>query len=114
MASYRLTVREGPRVERTNHDKLEDAVAALGERTEELRREGGLEGISFFRDYEPSKLVKARLEISTGSFMRKREAGVDLMGDGNVIPYAGGMKRMTLPMDTFASYEEAVAFALRE
>lgn len=114
MATYRLTVREGPRVERTKHETLEEAMEALRVRTGELRAEGGLDGVSMLRDFEPGQLVKARLEISTGSFLRKREAGVDLMGDGRVVPYIGGIGRTVLEVGETGSYEEAIASALRQ
>jgi hypothetical protein len=36
------------------------------------------------RTYEPGQRVKARLEISAGRFMRRTDAGLDVMGDGRL------------------------------
>ncbi len=109
-----LTVRAGPRVERTKHETLAGAVEELRRRTDELRAEGGLPGVSMLRDFGPEQLVKARLEISTGSLLRKREAGVDLMGDGSIVPFAGGIVRKPLQDAGPEDYEQAIAAALRQ
>lgn len=114
MAAYTLTVREGPRVERTKHKTLAGAVEELRRRTEQLRAEGGLPGVSMLRDFGPEQLVKARLEISTGSLLRKREAGVDLMGDGSLVPFAGGLVRKPLKDAGPDDYEQAITAVLRQ
>lgn len=48
------------------------------------------------RDFEPAERVAARLEVSTGSFLRSRSAGVDVMGDGTLVAFAGGVARREL------------------
>lgn len=45
------------------------------------------------RDFEPAERVAARLEISTGPLWRARGAGVDVMGDGSVVAFAGSVAR---------------------
>jgi hypothetical protein len=36
------------------------------------------------------------LEISTGGLVRGRSAGVDVMGDGSLVPFGGGITRQPL------------------
>lgn len=111
---YSLTIRDGPRVSRSGHESLEDAIAALRAGVEGIRAEGGLPPVKMLREYQPGQRVKARLEISTGKVFRRREAGVDLMGDGTVVPYRGGTFRKHLDPPDGVSYDDAVAEALRE
>jgi hypothetical protein len=40
--------------------------------------------------------VSARLEISTGGLLRSRSGGVDVMGDGSLVAFRGGMTRREL------------------
>lgn len=113
MATFKLTIRNGPRVRRSEHETAEEALAALDREVEALAAEGGLEEIKMLRTFRPDQRVKARLEISTGGIFRRREAGVDLMGDGSVIPYAGGAFKR--PIDSHQDdYLNALAEALRE
>jgi hypothetical protein len=113
MSGYRLTVRHGPRVDRERFDDLDDAVAELRRRAEEVRGEGPLDTVKAFRNYEPGKRVAARLELSSGGWLRGREAGVDVMGDGTVIPYTGGIRREPLEAGEERSAFEAVREALQ-
>jgi hypothetical protein len=89
-------VRHGPSVERERFDDLGEAVAELERRVKAIRAEGGLEPVSSLRDFSPSEQVHARLELSTGGWVRRRDAGLDLMGDGSLVPYSGGIRRERL------------------
>src|SRR3954447_376582 len=90
-SKYSLTTRRGAKVSRERFDHLDDAVAALERSAESIRGEGGLEGVSLVRDFAPGDRVAARLEVSTGRWFRSRTAGVDVMGDGSLVAFAGGM-----------------------
>jgi hypothetical protein len=48
------------------------------------------------REFKPSERVAARLELSTGGWLRGHAAGVDVMGDGSVVPFRGGIGRSEL------------------
>ncbi len=61
------------------------------------------------RDFAPGDRVAARLELSTGGMLRGRTAGIDLMGDGSLVAYAGGIGRR--PLD--AAPDETAVDALR-
>ena len=112
MPGYQLTVRHGSRVDRERFDDLDEALGAMRRRAEAVRGEGPLEAVSAFRDYEPGKRVAARLELSSGGWLRGREAGVDVMGDGTLVPYAGGIRREPLEAGQGRSAFEAVRKAL--
>jgi hypothetical protein len=114
MASFTLTVRNGPVVERERFETLDGAVSALRERCQANRAEGPLEDISMIRDFSASQRVKARIELSTGRLLRRREAGVDVMGDGSVVPFSGGTFRRPIEGEGEGDYADAVAGALRE
>ena len=106
MAAYRLTIRHGASVVRERFDQLDDAVAALERRVREIRGEGPLDEISALRDYEPGQRVHARLELSTGGLLRGREAGIDLMGDGSLVPYVGVVRKRKLePQDGETAFD---------
>lgn len=94
-----LTVRHGAHVERFRFDDLKSALAELEEQVRVVRREGPLEEVSMLRRFEPESRVAARLEISTGGWLRKRDAGIDVMGDGTLVAYSGGIRRRELIRD---------------
>jgi hypothetical protein len=107
-----LTVRHGSRVARERFETLEEAVDALRERAEAIRAEGELRTVSAIRDYEAAQQVHARLEISVGGRLRRREAGIDVMGDGSLVTYRGGISRRLLEPAEGESPYEAISAAL--
>jgi hypothetical protein len=107
-----LTIRHGSDVKRESFAGIDEALAALRERAAEIVRDGPLEPVSGFRDYEPGDRVAARLEISTGGLFRGREAGVDVMGDGRLVPYAGVVRKQELDGHTTDAAVAAVREAL--
>jgi hypothetical protein len=62
----------------------------------EVRRAGNLPPVSFIRDYEPSQRVHARVEITAPGFLRRETAGIDVKGDGTLVPYAGAIFKKPL------------------
>jgi hypothetical protein len=105
---FRLTVRDGPKVERDRFETLDDAIGALRERAHEIANAGRLGAAQGFREYEPGDRVRARLQVSTGGWLRGHEAGIDVMGDGRLVPFVGAIRRRELDGDPF----DAVAAAL--
>lgn len=108
--SYRLTVRQGPKVSRQKFESLDAALAALEERAKDIRALGPLEAKKMIREFEPGDQVAGRVEISTGAF--GADAGVDVMGDGRFVAFAGGMRRSELDPGQDGPFE-AVRRALR-
>ena len=111
---YTLTVRHGSDVQRHAFEQLEAAVAELRRRAEAIRAEAPQQKVGALRDFEPGQQVHARLEISTGGLLRGRDAGIDVMGDGSLVPYSGGVRRTELKPRGSQGPFEAVSKALRE
>ena len=94
---FKLTVRRGPQVAREKFEDLGEAVAAMERRVKDIRSEGPLQPKKLFREYDPGEQVAGRIEISTGGFLRSgQSAGVDVMGDGTLVAYRGGVQREEL------------------
>jgi hypothetical protein len=113
MGAYRLTVRHGPKVERETYQMLDDALEALERHAEEVRREGPPEEFRALRDVEPAQRVQARIELSTGRVFRGREVGIDVMGDGALVPYAGVIRKRRLEPPGGETAFDAVRDALQ-
>jgi hypothetical protein len=113
VAGYRLVIRHGSRVKRESFDNLDDAIEALELRSREIQAEGPLAGVNALRDYGPGQRVHARLELSTGGLLRGREAGLDVMGDGALVPYTGVVRKHKLEprgdQSAFNAVREALA-----
>jgi hypothetical protein len=110
--SWRLTIRHGSEVERERLDSLDDAIAEVERRAEAIRSEGPLDGVKAFRDYDPGQRVHARLELSGPGRLRRPEAGLDVMGDGRLVPYRGATFRRGLEPARGQSAYEALRAAL--
>lgn len=92
-----MTVRQGPRVSRQRFESLDDALAELERRAKEIRAAGPLQARKLIREFEPGNQVAGRVEISTGGLLRRgSDAGIDVMGDGRLIAFAGGVRRRAL------------------
>ena len=114
MSAFKLTVRHGPKVSRETHETLDEAVESMREHVGRIRRDGNLPDVKMFRTYEAGDRVNARLEISTGRMLRSRDAGIDVMGDGALVPFRGGIARRPLePPDGGTAYD-AVTEALSQ
>lgn len=74
---------------------------------------GPLPERSMIRTYEPEKQVAARLEISTGGLLGGDTAGIDVMGDGRLVPFRGGVLRRELEPAGRQTPYDAVKRALK-
>jgi hypothetical protein len=92
---WKLTVRTGPRVERTRLAELDAALDALERRAQELAREVPNKPIDAkIQRFEPSAQVSARLELAGPERMVPSvRAGVDVRGDGSTEAYLGRVRR---------------------
>ena len=93
---YTLTVRHGSDVAHERFDDLDEAVAALRRRAGEIEAEGPLPDRSMLRDFSAAQQVHARLEISGKGLLRAPTAGVDVRGDGSIVPFQGAIRREEL------------------
>jgi len=96
VGAWKLTIRNGADVEHVNFDELDQAVAAMRERASEIRAEGPGEQVSALRDFSPGDQVRARLQLSGKGLWRKPVAGVDVRGDGTLMPFRGSVRREEL------------------
>ena len=112
MKGWTVTVRHGPQVRRRRFTTLDAALEEVREEAEAIRSEGPLEQVSMLRDFEPAEQVHARLEVSTGGLLRSRDAGIDVMGDGTLVPYSGGLRRTELELRGGQTPFDAIGQAL--
>jgi len=95
---YTVTIRVGPRITRTRHAELRDALDALEVELTTLgpaaRRETRK---ALTREYSPADQVAARGELSGPSRLRPRvQAGADVRGDGSIEVYRGKVRRQPI------------------
>lgn len=96
MPRWKLTVRHGSDVDTIHFEDLDAAVRGMRELALEIRSEGPLRPVRSLRDFEPGDQIAARLQLSSGGFLHKRAAGVDVRGDGTFVPFKGGVVREEL------------------
>ena len=112
MGKWRLVIRHGPRVERETFDDLDTALAAMKRQTQLIRQEGPLGELSAIRSYGPDRRVHARFELSPVGLFRRGKTGMDLMGDGTLVPYVGTVRKRRLEVAGRDSPFDAIRAAL--
>ena len=110
--AWKLTVRHGSQVEREKVETLDEALADVGRRLEEIRREGGLPPINALRDFTPGQRVHARFELDGPGLLRGPKGGIDLMGDGSAVAYTGTIRKEPLGADSLNDAIERLRDAL--
>lgn len=61
-----------------------------------IRSEGPSQPVSMLREFKPEDQVRARLQLSRRGLLRKPVAGVDVRGNGELVPYRGAVRREEL------------------
>ena len=112
MAAWKVTVRNGSTVQRKGFDDLDEALAEAERQTREILAEGALPPAKAFREYEPSELVKARIEISGKGLIRPPTAGVDIQGDQSLDGFIGGVRRKPIEAEDEAGIFDEIRKAL--
>ena len=88
--SFRVTVREGPRVRKLRAEALAEALDLVEREGRALEAGAEREPVRLRkRTYEPREQVAGRVELS-GQGVR---AGVDVRGDGSVEAWTGRIRR---------------------
>lgn len=108
MAAWKLTVRHGSDVSHQSFENLDEAVAEMRRRALAIRAEGPVKGVSALRDFAPGDQVHARLQLSGKGLLRKPVAGVDVRGNGEFVPYRGGVRREELDPTAYDTPFDAV------
>lgn len=108
---WRLTIRHGSQVEREEFSSAEEALAELRSRAIKVLGEGSLKEIDSIRTFTPDQRVAARMGITAPGLLR-REAGMDVKGDGTLLPYTGAIRKEPIELDEGQDPYEALAGAL--
>ncbi len=96
MAKWKLTVREGPNVNRRSFSELDEAIEAAGESAGEILDAPQLKPIKSLRNFDPVQLTKARIEISGKGLIKPPTAGLDIRGDNSILGYTGSVRRKAM------------------
>ncbi len=94
-ASYRVKIRNGPKVEKERYDDLDAALGAIEARGDELARDSRTDAVGgqLMRRIEPVQQVTARIQLAGPGGLR---AGVDVRGDGSAEAWTGWLRRQVL------------------
>jgi hypothetical protein len=92
---WKLTVREGSRVQRARFDDLSSALQALETQAGELAKAAPNKPFDVrYKSYEPVQQVFARLELAGPErLLPSTRAGLDVRGDGSVEAFRGRVSR---------------------
>ena len=107
-AAWRVTIRSGPKVRRSEHETLGEAIAALeqGCRTAPRRDAVDLR----MKTFEPVQQIALRAEVKGP---RGTRGGVDVRGDGSAEAYVGRIRRRLVEPgdgeDVYAALRRALA-----
>jgi tryptophan synthase beta subunit len=113
---YRVTVRRGPRVERSAAPTLEGALDLVEAAAREVARTARPAPVELrFRTFAPAEQVAARIEVSGPSRIAPSvRAGVDVHGDGSMTAHRGRSKREAIEETTDESALRALRRVLLE
>jgi hypothetical protein len=111
---WKLTVRAGPRVERTSFTSLDAALDAAEARAKELASEAPREVIDTkIRRFEPVQQVAARIEVrGPQRVLASISGGLDVRGDGSTEAYVGRVRRELVKQRSGESAYRALRRAL--
>ena len=114
--NWTLTVRNGPRVERTRFGTLGETLGALEQRVEDLAPGARRHALQFAgRRYDPARQVAVRLEVTGpgGGLRGRARGGVDLRGDGSMEAYTGRLRRSLVRLREGETPYEGLLWTLR-
>ena len=112
-ASYRVKIRNGPRVEKERFDDLDSALAAIESRGRELASDSRTDafGGGLVQRIEPVQQVTARIQLAGPSRLR---AGIDVRGDGSAEAWTGSLRRSVIEQQRGESPYDALRRATRQ
>ena len=96
MGNWKVTARLGSEVQRSRCRDLDQALGLISETIDTALRAERTGPVKAIRTYERSQIVEGRIEISSPGLFRSTDAGVDVMGDGRLVAYAGSVRKREL------------------
>ncbi len=112
--AYTVTIRVGPKIRRSRHESLDEAIAALERELTTLgpvARRTTRKALA--REYEPVAQVAARGELAGPSRINPRvRAGADVRGDGSIEVYQGKLRRQLIALERREAPFDALRRAL--
>lgn len=112
--AYTVTIRVGPKITRSRHAALDEAIDALERDLTTLgpaARRRTQKALT--REYEPAAQIAARGELSGPSRINPRiRAGADVRGDGSIVVYRGKVRRELIEREPREAPFEAMRRAL--
>jgi hypothetical protein len=114
IVSWKLTVRAGPKVQRSRYEELEQALEALEQRADEIACSTPRRSVDAkFKSFDPVQQVAARIELSGPQrLLPSVWAGVDVRGDGSTEAYTGRIRRQVVQQRRGESSYRALQRAL--
>jgi hypothetical protein len=111
---WKVTVRAGPKIERTSFDDLGSALDAVEARARELAGTAPRDAVDLkYKRFEPLQQVAARLELAGPErLIPSVRAGVDVRGDGSTEAYTGRIRRQVVEQRRGESPYKALRRAL--
>ncbi|MBJ7347796.1 MAG: hypothetical protein JHC87_04395 [Thermoleophilaceae bacterium] len=113
---YTVRVRDGSKTSRSQYELLEDALVFCEAEAKRMAQEAPNRPVETgMRKFDPVDLVAGRVELSTGSWLRRsaRSAGLDIRGDGSIEAYSGRISRSVVVFrvgeTTFDALRRAIA-----
>jgi hypothetical protein len=113
---WKVTVRVGPKVERSTHPDRDQALDAVDARARELARSARTRGVDLkYKRYDPGEQVSARIELAGPQrFLPSVRAGVDIRGDGSSQAFVGRVQRRLVEPRKGESASQALRRALED
>ncbi len=108
-----MRMRNGPKVTRTRHRSLDEALDTLRRQAAELRSGTPVApaGTAFLRRFDPVSRVVGRVELSGP---RRLRGGLDVRGDGSSEAFRGRLRRTLIEERDGENADDALARVLRE
>jgi hypothetical protein len=114
--AWKLTVRNGPKVERSHYDELSAALDAAEAEARVAVQNAPKRAVNAkFKRFDPVQQVTARVELAGPErLLPSVRAGIDVRGDGSTEAYLGRVKRQVVDQRKGETPYRALRRALKD